>query len=350
MATLAEPEPTTEPRAEFSKPGPEPEPEGEPLPEWHIAKQTWGAAWEMHWIGMAVLFAIASIIALFFLRRIYKKKRKQQTMAKFALTVTFIIALFTTSRFLYLVINPYESRECLFGERKCPLFVSRFLFSIGMPSLSSAYFLLHLALLDVVKMKKLNNFTKLQNWWFLGGIVSFNHLLACTADLVVAYVTSAGLFLAICQGYFIIFSGCLVAAFVYSGVKIYRTNRDTKTQVYKMSVRHPGDTTKQKLTSGGGNVKKVLRLTIATAVLGAIFLALQIYALAVVYVEAAANVKYPKPWPWLIYQFIYRFVELSLASCVLYNISYIPRKGRTVNRQGTYRQGTFSSTLKTSTQ
>lgn len=346
MASFAEPEPTTEPRAELPKP--RPEPEGEPLPEWHLAKQTWGAAWGMHWIGMAVFFAIASIIAIFFLRRIYKRKRKQQTMAKFALTVTFLIALFTTSRFLYLIINPYESSDCLFGERKCPLFVSRFLFSIGMPSLSSAYFLLHLALLDVVKMRKLNNFTKLQNWWFLAGLVCFNHILSCTADLVVAYVTSARLFLAICQGYFIAFSGCLVAAFVYSGVKIYRTNRDTKSQVYKMSVRHPGDTTTQKLTSGGSNVKKVLRLTIATAVLGAVFLVLQIYALAVVYM--VADGKYPKPWPWLIYQYVYRFVELSLASCVLYNISYMPRKGRTVNRQSTYRQGTVSSTQKNSTQ
>ena len=322
MAPKAEPEPTPE------RPRPEPEPEkeppmGEPGPEWEMARQTWGAAWEGHWIGMAVLFGLLTIFAIYCLLRIYRRKRKQRATAKFALTVTAVIALFTSTRFLYLIINPYESPfDCIFGKMKCPLFINRFLYSVGLPSLASAYLLLFFAFQDVMKMKKIGKFSKLQNWWFLGGLVVLNYAFACTADLTVAYVTSASLFLALCQGYFILFSLCLVVAFLHAGVKIYLTNRETKSQISRMSMKHSSTMDRQKRQN---SVQKVVRLAITTAVLALFFLALQIYALAFVYMETYSG-KNADSWTWLIYQFVYRVVELAFAASILYNISFLPKK------------------------
>ena len=325
---IMSPEGEPEPEGEYSTPEPKPEkaPWGEPVPEWNIAKIKWGFAWEGHWIGMAVVFGILTIIAVLCLRRIFVKKRKRQVMAKFAITVTAIIAVFTTARFLYLIINPYESDYCMFGNAKhCPLFVNRLLFSIGLPSLLSAYLLLHLALRDVMKFKNVGKFTKLQKWWFLCGLVLLNYVFAITADMVVAYNTSTGIFLALCQGYFIVFSAVLVFAFAYSGFQMYRTDKKNKKEMFRLSRKNNSNVDNLSRKSGRNFIAKVLRLSFITSLLGFVLMALQIYALAFVYVEASAGKK-PEPWAWLTYQYAYRFVEVAFAACILYNISYIPKR------------------------
>lgn len=335
MLRKAEPEPTPE----RTKPEPEPEkepPMGEPGPEWAQARQTWGAAWDVHWIGMAVVFALLTIFAVVCLIRLYRRKRKQQVMAKFALTVTIVVSLFTSTRCLYLIFNPYESPfDCLFGPGGCPLFISRLLFSVGLPSLLSAYLLLLLALHEVMQMKKIGNFGRLQSWWFLVGFVAFNYVFAIAADLVVAYLVEARVFLALCQGYFIAFSACLVSAFLYAGIRIYQTDKKTKLQISKMTVRCKNET-----KQGRDTVGKVVRLALATAILGLIFLALQIYSLAFVYVETFSGRK-AEPWTWLTYQYVYRLVELAFAACILYNISYLPK--RQLSRRKTQQTITYSN-------
>ena len=298
---------------------------GEPGPEWGHAKtlKGWLTAWDSHWIGIAVLYGLLTLFALYCLRRLYRRKQNRKAMAKFSLTVTAAIALFTLSRFLYLIMNPYESPLfCIFGEKNCPLFINRFLFSLGMPSLVSAYLLLFLALRDVAQMKVTGKFSRLQSWYFLGLFVFTNYAFSCTADLVVAYVTSAKLFLALCQGYFILLSACLVGAFFQVGMKIYFTNRKTQSQIARMSMKRRNEVGTAK---GRRSVRKVVRLAIVTAILGALVLTLEIFALAYVYVKTFTKGQID-PWPWLVYIYAYRLVEAALAGSILYNISFLPNK------------------------
>jgi len=323
------PRPESEPKPEKSSPEPSPEmehPAGEPGPEWGHAKKLegWLTVWDSHWIGIAVLYGLLTLFALYCLRRFYRRKQNRKAIAKFSLTVTAVIALFTLSRFLYLIINPYESPLfCIFGEKNCPLFINRFLFSLGMPSLVSAYFLLFLALRDVAQMKVTGKFSRLQSWYFLGLFVFTNYAFSCTADLVVAYVTSAKLFLALCQGYFILLSACLVCAFFHAGMRIYITNRNTQSQIAKMSMKRRNEVGTSK---GRRSVRKVVRLAIVTAILGALVLILEIFALAYVYVKTFTKGQID-PWPWLVYIYAYRLVEAVLAGSILYNISFLPNKG-----------------------
>ena len=331
----AEPEPT--PERPVSEPRPEMEPPlGEPGPDWELVgtNSGWLTAWDCHWIGMVVLFGLLTLFALYCLHRLFKRKRKEQSMAKFSVTVTAVIALFTSTRCLYLLINPYESPlDCLFGEKKCPIFISRFLFSLGIPGLVSAYMLLFLALNDVVQMKVIGRFNRLQSWQFLSVLVTVNFVFSCTADLTVTYVTSASLFLALCQGYFIIFSAILVFAFLYVGIKLYLTNKATKSQIARLSMRNRSDIGPQ---SGRRSVRKVVRFAIVTAILGGCLLTLEIFALAYVYVSTFSHGK-AEPWAWLSYEYAYRLVELIFAGSILYNISLLPkRKAQVMGRSTPY--------------
>ena len=319
-------EPISEPESS-PEPTSRPEPKGEPKPEWTTAFQTWGAAWPCHWIGSAVLFACMFLLAVILLRKLLKGRRNRKTMMKFSITVTAIIAIFLMSRFLYMIFNPYESpSECLFGVGNCPLFLSRLLFSIGVPSLVSAFMLLHLALLDVMKLQKLSGFTKLQNWWFLVGLTTANYIISITADLAVTYKAVSSVFVTLCQGYFILFSLGLVIAFSYTGLSIYLLNKKTKSQVYKMSTRHGGQICPVQARRDKNATRKVARLTMVTSLLGLAYLFSQIYALVMAYGKKSSSDS--RHWKWLICQYFYRFVELAMASCLLYNISYMPKHGR----------------------
>ena len=324
MMPRAESEPAPEKATAEPKPEKEP-PRGEPGPNWELAKTLsgWPSVWDCHWIGTAVLFALLSIFALYCLRRLYKRKRKQHIMVKFSVMVTATIAVFTFTRFLYLILNPYESPLfCLFGKEKCPPFINRTLFSLGMPSLVSAYALLFLALNKVVQMKVMGKFNKLQSWCFLGVFIITNYAFSCSADLTVWYITSARLFLALCQGYFILLSACLVCAYLYVGIRIYRTNRNTKSQIARLSMKGRKEIGSPQ---GQNSVKKVVRLAMVTATLGAVLLALEIFALTYVYAKTFST-GHIEPWPWLAYEYVYRLVELVLAASILYNISFMPNR------------------------
>eukprot|EP00794_Sanderia_malayensis_P014392 gene14392-15891_t len=338
MSVKPEPESKSSPKPE-STPEPEqknpssliPEPYGEPLPEWETAIDTWGPGWPTHWIGCAVLFSLLLIISIILLGRLYKRNRQRNaTTKRFSVTVTVLIIIFLWSRSFYLIINPYECpNACLFGTGNCPLFLSRLLFSIGIPSLVSAFLFVHLALLDVMKLRQLNAFQKLQNWRFLIGVVSLNYVFSCVADLVVAYKASPPLFIVLCQVYFILFSTGLVAGFSYTGISIYRQNKRNKTIVYKLSTRNSTTgwpTKKEKKRQNRKSIKKVLKLTFATTLLGLCFLVSQLYSLISVYTHSVTALTNPEPWAWLICQYFYRFIELLMAACLLVNISYIPKQ------------------------
>ena len=317
--TKAEPEPS-------SKPEPRPAvPEGEPLPEWTDAKRIWGEAWPIHWIGFTCLFGILTVMTIIAIIRINQnRKKRQRVMSKFSLTVTATLMVFSASRFLYMLIRPYESNQCLLGKlSNCPIFLVRFIFSLGLPSLTSAFMLLHLALLDVMKLQKLSKFSKLQNWSFLLSLVLFSYIFAVTVELVVFYHASAVYLVSICQSYFIIWSACLIAAYLYTGLSIAVSNQKNFMAVSESQMQMQPEIAKARAK----NLRKVMELTLATAALAAVYLACQLYSLVVVYTKNSSLVENPDPWPWLGYEYFHRLVECCMAGCLLFNVSYKPSEG-----------------------
>ena len=204
--------------------------------------------------------------------------------------------------------------------------MSRLLFSIGLPSLVSAFLLVHLALLDVMKLQKLSNFSKLRNWKFLVSVVGFNYVISITADLVVSYKAASIAFVIICQAYFVIFSAALVIGFSYTGISIYTKNKTTKSHIYKLSTKSKYMPNEDQEKINNKSTRKVVRLTFLTAILGLAFLVSQLYSMVALLTASNDMAQSPSPWPWLTCQYTYRFIEIAMACCLLYNISYMPKQ------------------------
>ena len=224
-----------------------------------------------------------------------------------------------------MLIRPYESNQCLFGKTSnCPIFFIRFLFSLGLPSLTSAFMLLHSVLLEVKKIR-LSKFSKLQNWTFLLSLVVVSYILGVTIDIVVFYYATAKYLVSICQGYFIAWSACLVLAYLYTGLGIPFSNQRTLITLNgsQACIRPSLAKTRAK------NLRKVTQLTLTIAGLGTVYLACQVYSLTAVYVQNLNQTL--DPWHWLSYEYFHRLSECCMASCLLFNVTYKQRKPRKRN-------------------
>ena len=93
----AEAEPTAEPTAE-------------PQPEWDIAVETWGVAWEFHQYGLGALFGVISLLAFVALVKLFKMDRGAR-QKKVSFVVLSQIFIFGSSRCLFLCIDAYHSKK-----------------------------------------------------------------------------------------------------------------------------------------------------------------------------------------------------------------------------------------------
>ena len=139
-----------------SSPSPETSPEqhiplaadAEPGPNWPVAKQLWGIAWEFHWAGFCVLFgilAVRSFVALAQVRIRQGFSRKPLYIATNAL----LLKLGTT-RALLMFLDPYSSGD---NGVKLPNWFARLLYGITFPCLTSSFCMIHLAFYEVAKVQ-----------------------------------------------------------------------------------------------------------------------------------------------------------------------------------------------------
>ena len=287
---------------------------GELSLEWRHAKQVWGAAWPLHWIGLTCLFGISTLMAAIATVRVTMNRRKK-AVPKFSVVVTLFV--FSVTRFLYMLIRPYESNQCLFRKLSdCSKMSARFLYSLGLPSLTSAFMFLHLALLGVMNVR-LSKFSNLQNWAFLLSIMSFSYVFQVTITLVVYYHATMIYFLSICQVYFIVWNICLVAVYLYTGIYIANSNQRL------VSPRHGSQPyiRQESAELRSKHLKKLTRLILSIAGLGTVFLACQLYSLAAVYIKNLHLFHNPDPWPWFGYENFQRSVETCMAGCLLFVVS-----------------------------
>ena len=49
--------------------------DAEPVPNWPVAKQLWGIAWEFHWAGFGVLFGILAVRSFVALAQVRTQQR-----------------------------------------------------------------------------------------------------------------------------------------------------------------------------------------------------------------------------------------------------------------------------------
>ena len=288
----------------------------EPLPEWDLALQTWGWGWELHWIGFGMLFLLLALHALISLFEISGKKSRMNR-GRLGMAVTSLLFTFGLTRALFFFINPYESVQCnLFPE--CPVVLTRILFAIALPCITASFSLVHLVFLQMTKLKLYPE--KLQSGLFLFCIIAFHFSLALLAEVLVSLFASWKALSIICQGFYIAFNLILSASFIYSGTKIVRHVQQNHSHVSRL-----GNVSKSSKQMKGAperrpyraNISKLVKITYIVVILGFTSCVLQLYSIFAVYdMYSGESRRPPKPWPWFIFQSLYRAVEL-VAGCTL---------------------------------
>ncbi|XP_031574306.1 proline-rich transmembrane protein 4-like [Actinia tenebrosa] len=298
----AEPErsPTSEPEASL------PNSAAEPIPEWDTATVTWEWFWDVHWIGLGCLFTILALYSLWSVLNVAREsKKRSRVVSIFICSMIFVLG---SSRALFLFINPYESPQCHMLS-VCPFILTRILFGLGLPCLTAAFSFIQLVFLQVVKLKLYPR--KVQNWKFLLTIVMIHFSLALVIEIVVFLYADWRSLSLVCQAFFIVFSLVLSTSFIYTGRKIIHRVNQSARQVSKMGTRSVNAKNIAKNPSRKPGLSKLVRITFLTAALGFISCALQLYSIFVVYdMYRSTSKREPEPWPWLVFQTLYRIVEL----------------------------------------
>lgn len=302
---------TTGTQSPVPSPSPSP-PKAEPGPDWPVAKQKWGLAWEIHWIGLGLLFALLalwSMVGLVLARYKTSFARKPLFVA-----ITILLVIIGVTRALYLLIDPYESGEN--GVTSLPRYVTALLLGLTYPCLTSSFCLIHLAFLEVTKLQLPSR--RLQKPSFVASVIAIHFIVVLGAETTTSIIPTVNWLLIVCQSFFITWGLLLSASFLYSGGKLLHQSRKVRRRLGHF--RSSGGASQTGESQRPHNsTTKVARITIATSVLGLLCCALQTYSLFGVY-GLYSTVVHPEPWSWWVFQTCFRLMELAMACTIAYSV------------------------------
>ena len=279
----------------------------EPGPDWPVARKIWGVTWELHWIGFGALFGLLAIHSLVALALVTKRKGFGRKPLFIAINSLLVTLGFT--RAVYLLLDPYESRE---NGVEDPEWLTLLLFGIAYPCLTSAFCLIHLAFLEVTKLRIASS--KLQSLKFLSGVIVLHFIIVFTAETSSSIKPELDALLIVCQSFFILWGLFLSGSFVYSGCKVINRVENVQEQLSAIERRtHPWNKQQKNSTT------KVAKVTLGTSFLGIAVCGLQFYSMLGVY-GMYSRVVHPSPWPWLAFQSSFRLVELAMACTIAYSV------------------------------
>lgn len=319
--------PLSEPESSVSQDTPYEEPTiqvaFEPLPKWDQAKETWKWVWVLHWAGFGSLFALLALYALWSLINLATRKHRRKPLL--AIAISSLLFLFGSSRAAFFFINPYESEEC-FLSTSCPIILTRILFGIALPCITASFFLVHLAFLQLSKLKLYPE--KLQSVKFVSCVIAFHFTLALITEIVISLSADWISFSIVCETFFMLLSLILSVSFIYSGRIILNSVHETRSSVRRFGSLHSRD-------GPPSNVTKLVKITYITVLLGFVGVGLQLYSIFFMHnMYSSEKTIIPKPWPWLIFQSLFRCVDLGLGCTMAYvnprQVSYRRRSRSTI--------------------
>ena len=291
-------------------------PAPEPGPDWPVARLQWGPAWELHWIGLGIAFALIAVHALAAI--VMADKSKAFTRRPLFIAVNLLLIVLGLSRALYLWIDPYESAQHGFA---CEPWISKAVFGIAFPCLTAAFCLVHVAFLEVSKMTLGSK--KLHSIPFVSSIIALHFIVVLISDTTVAFKANMTELLIVCQSFFIVWGFLNSFAFLYSGGRVIYSARQARSQLSQLNSTQ-GDRSKEGRTT---NVTKVAKITMVTTVFGFVISSVQIYSMVGVY-GMYSKILNPAPWPWYAFQTGFRLVELVMGWTLAYTVTQPSEYGK----------------------
>lgn len=322
-------QPTTSPTNIF--------PAAEPTPDWNKAKELWGIAWHIHWIGMGVAFsalAIISVVSLVQSNSHRRVGRKPLTVA-----INALLLVLGITRALYLFVDPYESRQ---NGVKMPRWAAQLLYNISFPCLSSAFYLIFLVFLEVTKIRVVSK--KLQNTRFLVVVISVHFAVVLFAEVSGIIKPDFAVPFIVCQLFFIVWGLLLSASFIFGGLKVICHARNVKRQLTTLKEKHQERNVKSPQNKLGTNASKVAKITLVTSGLGLAWSIIQLYSLIDVYHFYRDTLRPPPPWLWWSFQTCFRLVEIAMACTIVYCVMQPSHRNRASSsrRKSTTRENILS--------
>ncbi|XP_033107693.1 uncharacterized protein LOC117109441 isoform X2 [Anneissia japonica] len=203
----------------------EPDVHAEPVPEWDSALDTWSWAWQLHTYGIGVAFCLLGVYCVYTTIMLLKYNRGK--LKSFFITINVLVLLLCFLRAVYLIVDPYRSRE-IFSE-----LVSQMFFNVAFPCLTSGFSLVNWAFLESSKFKLLS--PKLQNARLLVAIIIIHFVFVLTVDFVLAFVSGTWILVMLCQGTFIVWGLILCIGFSYSAWRVYNIKKNVRSTMYQMN-------------------------------------------------------------------------------------------------------------------
>ncbi len=193
-------------------------PEGvpEPIPDWESARRAWSWGWYVHIYGLGSVYLLLALYAGLSMLEFRRRLRIQQ----YILVINWTLLILGLSRALFLFIDAYEST----GKLPTPL--SRVLYGIAFPCLTSSYSLIQLVFMRITKVNM--GSSKLQNYRVLAAIITTHFTIVIVIDVTVAYRNNLKWLLMLCQSFFITWGLILCFGFVYGGFKMTQFTTETQ--------------------------------------------------------------------------------------------------------------------------
>ena len=270
------------------------EPTAEPQPEWNVAIQLWGAAWDFHQYGLGACFGLIGLVAIVTLLKLLKFNRGAR-QKRVSLVVLSQIVSFGFSRCVFLCLDAYHSKQNL------PFAVLNIIWGMGQPCLIAAFMLIFLVLRNALVMK-----TRFQNWYTPRNIALIQipyFLFVFSSETVVSFFPTYKALLLVCQIIGAVLHLSLAVFYCYIAVLIR--------QEMHMVRQRSGQTT----VRGRRSFAKFKRC-IGAALGGFSIGIMHVYSMVSMNRVFSAT-KHVDAWPWFAFQTSMRCLEIGM-SVLLY--------------------------------
>ena len=196
----------------------------QPEPNWTRLSKDLGLAWPLYMYGIGCAFTLLAIISACHLVLIYRSKR---AFAKpYYVTLHALLLLCGITRSIHYLCDPYHSNGRL------PLIVVFISLHTYDPSILSSFILVFAAILKVTRMMRVSK--RLFHPVFLLSVIAVNFLVTWTADIVVAYVMSAIVYMFVCKLYFIIMGILASGLYIYLFCRVFNRVYITRVKINRM--------------------------------------------------------------------------------------------------------------------
>lgn len=306
-------------------------PNPEPLPDWNEALMAWKSLWEIHFIGFGLLFLGVALFSCICVVKI-KHRAGGMTLGNYFLAVCLMLMVFSFSRTLFLMLDPYESHTVL----NLPVLLIRILFAIGYPCLTSALSLIHFAFLEVNKLRLVSR--RLQNIKFLVTVIATHFVFVLVVYLLITLAPKLARLLILCQTILIVWWFVLALCFLYSGwqvnwqsqltAKFFKatTTKERTASTLSTSSLDSRVTAGQKMHVHADHneppkgAQKIARISGLASLLALLYVAAELYSLFSLYNLYDLEENSVDHWSWWGYQTCNRMLDFLLCLVIVYVI------------------------------